>query len=298
MRIGPFDRDDPPPDRGRAGELDLAERAAGQGIRNGRPRKQRDSQATFHHPLRRLDVVDLGDAAWDDAGNAEQGVRHVVVTRRPVEQDELGVADLRNVDRARHREWVVRPSNQEELVLVERTAADPRVAELSDDPELDLAASHEIDDLLRMAGPNEQANVRVTLCEAHQDLRQNVGAHRRRNGERELASHAVFELADQRTTAADRVHRAVGMRQEGTTGGRQDHTRMRSPKEACAQFRLEPLEPGRERRLTDRESVGGTTHVPLPGDLDEPFDLSKQHDRTSVAIDEADHTVLNFRLDG
>ena len=145
------------------------------------------------------------------------------------------MADLRDVDRARHGERVVRPSNQEELVLVERTAADPRVAELSDDPELDLAASHEIHDLLRMAGPNEQANVRVTLREADQDLRQDVGADRRRNGERKLADHAVLELADERATAADRVHRPFGMRQEGATGGRQDHARMRSPKEAWRQ---------------------------------------------------------------
>ena len=82
------------------------------------------------------------------------------------------MADLRNVDRSRHGEWMVRSGNQEELVLVERPAADPRVVELPDDPELDLAASHEIDDLFRVAGPNEQAHVRVTLREADEDLRQ------------------------------------------------------------------------------------------------------------------------------
>ena len=180
--------------------------------------------------------------------------------------------------------WVVRPSNQEELVLVEGSAADSRVAELSDDPELDLAASHEIHDLLRMAGPDEQSNVRVTLREADEDLRQHVGADRRRNGKRKLADHAVLELADDRTTAADRVHRPYGMRQEGATGGRQDHARMRSPKEACAQFLLEPLDPGRERRLADREGVGGATHVPLSGDLDEPFDLGKEHDQVPPAV--------------
>ena len=125
----------------------------------------------------------------------------------------------------------------------------------SDDPELDLAASHEIHDLLRMAGPDEQANVRVTLREADQDLRQDVGADRRRDGKRKLADDAVLELADERATAADRVHRPFRMRQEGATGRRQDHARMRSPEQACAQFLLERLEPGREGRLADREGV-------------------------------------------
>ena len=40
------------------------------------------------------------------------------------------MADLRNVDRARNGKRVVRPSNQEELVLVQGSAADSRVAEL------------------------------------------------------------------------------------------------------------------------------------------------------------------------
>jgi hypothetical protein len=129
-----------------------------------------------------------------------------------------------------------------------------------------------------MAGPNEQANVRMTLGEAHQDLRQDVRADRRRNGEREFADHAVFELPDEGTTAADRVDRPVGMRQEGTTCRRQDHAGMRSAKQARAQLRLEPLESGRERGLADRESVGGATHVPLPSDLHESFDLSQEHE--------------------
>ena len=130
-----------------------------------------------------------------------------------------------------------------------------------------------------MAGPDEQSNVRVTLREADEDLRQHVGADRRRNGKRKLADDPVLELADERTTAADRVHRPYGVRQEGPTGRCQDHARMRSPEEACAQFLLEPLDPGRKGRLADREGVGGATHVPLSGDLDEPFDLSKEHDR-------------------
>ena len=140
---------------------------------------------------------------------------------------------------------MVRPGDKDELVLVERTAADARVAELSDDPELDLAASHEIDDLLRMPGPHEQANVRVTLREADQDLRQDVGADRRRDRERELADDAVLQLADERTAAPDRLDRAVGVRQEGATGGRQDHARMRSPEERCAE--LLPRAPGAGR---------------------------------------------------
>ena len=74
---------------------------------------------------------------------------------------------------------------------------------------------------------------------------------------------------------------------------------MRSPEEARAELLLEPLEPGRKRRLADREGVRGATHVPLSGDLDEPFDLGKEH-APGLRVDRSDidHTVLNFRLDG
>ena len=182
-------------------------------------------------------------------------------------------------------ERMVRPGDEDELVLVERTAADPRVAELSDDPELDLAASHEVHDLLRMPRPDEQANVRVSLREADQDLRQDVGADRGSDGERELADDAVLQLADERAAAPDRLDRSVGMRQEGAPGGRQDHARVRSPEERRGELLLEGLEPGRERRLADREGVGRPSHVPLPGDLDEPFDLGEEHRDASTVGD-------------
>ena len=48
-------------------------------------------------------------------------------------------------------------------------------------------------------------------------------------------------------------------------------------KSAARELLLERLEPGGERRLADREGIGGAPHVPQPGDLDEPFDLSEEH---------------------
>ena len=51
---------------------------------------------------------------------------------------------------------------------------------------------------------------------------------------------------------------------------------MRSPKQGRAKLILEPLDPGRERRLTDRERVRRASHVPLPCDLDKPFDLGEE----------------------
>ena len=60
------------------------------------------------------------------------------------------------------------------------------------------------------------------------------------------------------------------------------------------------LEPGGQRRLTDREGVRRASHVPLPGDLDEPFDLGEQHVNgpSLRLISDIDHTSWNFRLDG
>ena len=44
-----------------------------------------------------------------------------------------------------------------------------------------------------------------------------------------------------------------------------------------AKFLLECLKPGGERGLADREGVRRASHVPLSGDLDEPFDLCEEH---------------------
>ena len=182
-----------------------------------------------------------------------------------------------DVDRPRRGERMIRPSDQDELVLVERTAADTRVADLPDDPELDLAVRHEVDDLLRMAGPHEKTDVRVSLRESDQDLRQHVGADRGSDRERELTDDAVFQLADERATATDRLHRAVRVGKKGAAGWCQNHAGMRPPEQGGAKFPLERLKPGGERGLADREGVRGASHVPLPGDLDEPFDLCEEH---------------------
>ena len=175
-------------------------------------------------------------------------------------------------------------SDEDELVLVERTTSNAGVAELPDDPELDLAARHQVHDLLRMAGPHEEADIRVTLGEADQDLRQDVGAHRGRDRERQLADDAVLELAHDRVAAPDRLHRALGVGEEGAARGRQDHPGVRPSEQRRIELLLERLEPRGQRRLADRQAVGRASHVPLPGDLDEPLDLREQHD---VASDES-----------
>jgi len=74
---------------------------------------------------------------------------------------------------------------------------------------------------------------------------------------------------------------------------------MRPPKQARAQLLFESLDPGGEGRLTDRERKRCASHVPLSGNLDEPFDLREEHgNHLVVMIDIVDHTALIFRLDG
>ena len=155
------------------------------------------------------------------------------------------MADLSDVHAPGVGERMVGPRHEDELVLVKRAAVDARVPQLADDPELDFAANHEVDDLLRVPGPHAQPNVRVSLREAHQDLRQDVGADGRSNRERELTDDAVFQFPDERTAAPDRLDRAVGMRQEGATGRRQDHPRVRPPEERRGELLFERLEPRR-----------------------------------------------------
>ena len=137
----------------------------------------------------------------------------------------------------------------------------------------------------------------MTLREAHEDLRQDVGADCGSNCERELTDDTVFELADERATAADRLDRAVGMRQEGPASGRQDHARVRSPKQARAELLFKSLEPGTEGRLADREGLRCASHVPLPGDLDETFDLGEEHGNgLETTIDRIDHTTVKVSI--
>ena len=93
-----------------------------------------------------------------------------------------------------------------------------------------------------MAGPDEEANVRVPLREADQDLRQDVGADRRSHRQGELTDDAVLEFADEGGTALDRLDRAFRMRKEGPPSWRQDHAGVRPPEERRAELLLESLE--------------------------------------------------------
>ena len=176
---------------------------------------------------------------------------------------------------------MVRPGDEDEFVLVERAAADARVAELADDAEFDLAASNEVHDLLRVPGPDSQANVRVSLDEANQNFRQDVSTDRGSDRERELTDDAVFQFPDKRTAAPDRLDRAVRVGEEGAASRGQDHPRVRPPEECGGELRFERLEPGGERRLADREGIRCAPHVSQSRDLDETFDLGEEHGTAS-----------------
>ena len=67
--------DDPRARRGVREQVGLDQleegRVVGQGLRHGRAGQQCHTQATFHHPLGGLDVVELHDAAGHYAGTPE-----------------------------------------------------------------------------------------------------------------------------------------------------------------------------------------------------------------------------------
>src|SRR5438552_17561842 len=93
---------------------------------------------------------------------------------------------LSDVDLAGAGKGMADWNDENELVLVQRPHHDARVAKLANDAELHLAPQDEVDDLLRVAGPDEDANVRVIRGEAREEIGQHVRANGRRDPERQL----------------------------------------------------------------------------------------------------------------
>jgi hypothetical protein len=80
------------------------------------------------------------------------------------------------------------PGDEDELVVVERSHHDPPVGrKLAGEPDVDLLADGEIDDLLGMARADDEADIRMLLGVADEQWRQDVRADRRRGSDAELA---------------------------------------------------------------------------------------------------------------
>ncbi|MFN8520979.1 MAG: hypothetical protein U0667_16660 [Chloroflexota bacterium] len=255
----------------------LGERPIDQRLGHRRARQQRDAQPPLDHPLGRLDVVELHHAARDDARAPEQRVGEVVVGRGPVEQDELRAMDRRDVDPPGRGERMVGPRHQHQLVLEQGAVDDARIPHLAHHRQLHLAPHHHVHQLLGVRGPDHQPHVGEALGVARQQLRQDVGADRRRGADGQLAGDPRGQLRDQGRATPQRLQRALGVRQERPTGMGQLHAGAGASEQGRAQLRLQALDARRERRLAHIQQLRGTAEVALARDRDEPLHLGVQH---------------------
>lgn len=90
--IEPADGDDPPLDRWTADEIDPPQPPRLELAGDRRRGQERHAQPGQDHLLRRVDVVELEDAAWEVAGRPEQRVSVCEHRQNPIRRD-VGAAD-------------------------------------------------------------------------------------------------------------------------------------------------------------------------------------------------------------
>ena len=113
--------------------------------------------------------------------------------------------------------------------------------------------------------------------EAAEDEREDVGRDRGCGAEQQLADMALAQLAQELAALGERLERALGVRPEGPSFGRQPHPARRPHEELDPELALEVLDPGRERGLRDvQDGRGGADRAPL-GDRHEGLDLGQEH---------------------
>ena len=204
-------------------------------------------------------------------------LRQLEVARGAVEHHQPLAADLGQLDRAAARKAVLRIAHQHQLVLVQRKRVDVRVAQRAHQPDLDLVVEHHRQDLFGVAGAHGDVDARVQIREALQHGRQHVRAHRRRGAQRQPSRAGRAQVGQRLATVVDRLHGALGARQEHAPGVGQPHAAAGAHEERLAELLFERLDARGQRRLGDVQRLGGAADVAGAGDFDECLDLAEQH---------------------
>ncbi len=167
--------------------------------------------------------------------------------------------------------------DQDEFVLVQGSRDHARAMELPDEPDVELVALDLLDDLFRMAGPNDESNALETLDEPGQDPRQNVGADRWGCPDRQLPGDPSGVLTHLAPPRIQGLYRAIRVRHEGATGVRESHPSIRPLEQRSTELLLEQSDPCRERGLCDEQGRRCPAQVLLTRDLEKALDLGDQH---------------------
>jgi hypothetical protein len=170
---------------------------------------------------------------------------------------------------------LARLDHQHELVVVQRQRLERRMVQLADEADVDVAAHGQVEDLLGVPGPDAQAHLRVGGLEADEEIREDVGADRRRGAQHQLVGDR--QALDRARAVLEGPHRALRVRQERAAGISQGHPAPAAPEERAADLRFERPEPGSQRGLGDEQGLGSATQVRAPCDLEEAFDLCQLH---------------------
>ncbi len=159
--------------------------------------------------------------------------------------------------------------DEHELVFVERRRLDLWMAERAPEADLHLLLQDEVEDLLGVAGADGELQPRMRAAEAGEDPRENVGAHRRRGAERELAALPALELFDHALARSGRAERPFRVGEKGATRVGKPHAAACADEELRSDLLLEALQPRCQRRLRHEERLGRAADAPTLGDVHE-----------------------------
>ena len=144
--IAPAHRDDLAPEGLGVLDLDPAEQAGLELVRDGGEWDEGDAEALLHHLLGGVDVVELHHApSGPHPAPRKTAFVSLRVAGGAVEGDKLFVRHLVEVDAPARGEAVTWLDDEDDAVLVERRADDVGVAQLTREAEIDLLAEHELE---------------------------------------------------------------------------------------------------------------------------------------------------------
>ncbi len=132
--------------------------------------------------------------------------------------------------------------DEHQLVVVQGDRLDVGVEQLPGQPEIDLTAQGEIQDLLGMAGPDDQPHVREVPRVANEQCRQDVRAHGRRRAQDQFPGPTTTKLGQQARAGVQRAHRSFGIGEEGASCISQIHPVPAAHEQRRPQLRLEGLD--------------------------------------------------------
>src|SRR5207247_583840 len=146
------------------------------------------------------------------------------------------------------------------------------------EPDLRLGAQHHLEDLLRVARPDGDEDLRVRGLEALEHIGQEVRADREDGGDLERAARRRPEVVDRLAGEGDGAEELLGVGPERPARGGEGEAVLAPFEEPYAQGFLERPDPGADRRLGEAERLRRAAEAAEGADRQERLDLRDFHD--------------------